>query len=74
MVDARVDLPDIEAQQQSDEDAWNDDVAQSQHGKVIGFKTFFQQVLRENHWKTEQTTLLNTLQKSKLISQAALDD
>lgn len=35
-------LPHVEAQQQGDEDPWDDDVSQSQHGKVTGFQSFLQ--------------------------------
>lgn len=50
----RVALPDIEAQQQGDEDTWDDDVTETQHGKVTGFKSFLQQVLRKDHWRRER--------------------
>lgn len=35
-------LPDVEAKQQCDEDTWDDDVTQTQHGKITGFKSFLQ--------------------------------
>lgn len=41
--------PDVEAQQQSDEDPRDDDVTQTQHGKVAGFQSLLQQVLRKHH-------------------------
>lgn len=48
-------LPDIEAQQQSDEDTRDDNVSQSQHGKVAGLQTFLQQVLWKHHWSGAKT-------------------
>lgn len=48
-------LPDIEAQQQSDEDTRDDNVSQSQHGKVTGLQTFLQQVLWKHHCSGAKT-------------------
>lgn len=47
-------LPDVEAQQQGDEDTWDDDVTQTQHGKVTGFKASLQQVLRKHHCRRRE--------------------
>ena len=41
--------PDVEAQQQGDEDAGNDDVAESEHREVVGRQAVLQQVLWEDH-------------------------
>lgn len=48
-------LPDIEAQQQSDEDTRDDNVSQSKHGKVTGLQTFLQQVLWKHHCSGAKT-------------------
>lgn len=47
--EGRTTLPDVEAQQQGNENTRDDDVTQTQHGKVTGCQAFLQQVLREDH-------------------------
>lgn len=41
----------IEAEQQGDEDAGNHDVAEAEHGEVIGGEAVLEQVLGENNCK-----------------------
>ena len=33
---------------------WNDNVSQTQHGKVVGLQSLLQQVLRENHYEEQR--------------------
>lgn len=41
---------DVKAQQQGNEDPWNDDISKSQHGKVVCFEAFLQQILGKHQF------------------------
>ena len=51
--------PDVESEEESDEDAGNDNVAETEHGKVVGSEAVDQQVLREHH--CDDRTVLSEL-------------
>lgn len=42
-------LPDIKSEKQSNEDARDDNVSQTQHCKVVGWQAILQQILGEHH-------------------------
>ena len=62
--------PDVKSKKKGDEDSGDDNVAETEHRKVVSSETLLEEILWKNHWKEckmEKTTINMTVQKKNLI-------